>query len=200
MSDISYQSINENFPVPGQDNNTQTFRDNFDTIKNSLRIANNEITELQDTTAKINQPTDFELNEIQNAVLENVRTQITDLGVLPPQGSESDEIEINFKNSSYQIVRLQNDATLNLLNLPGDNRIIPIEDSSKGVGKITLELYSNTESSYTVSFLLSSGTIIKKSSDFPDPLIVNSATDPIFIEVWRHSESTIFMRYLGQFS
>ena len=53
MSNINYLSINENFPVPGQDNDTQVFRDNFDTIKQSLRIAGEEITDLEDNGARI---------------------------------------------------------------------------------------------------------------------------------------------------
>ena len=32
MSDINYLNINENFPVAGEDNDTQVFRSNFNTI------------------------------------------------------------------------------------------------------------------------------------------------------------------------
>jgi hypothetical protein len=31
-------------------------------------------------------------------------------------------------------------------------------------------------------------------------LTLTSSTNPVFIEVWRHSLSTIYMRYLGQFA
>ena len=73
-SNINYLSINENFPVAGQDNDTQVFRDNFDTIKTSLRNASTEITSLQTDTAKLNLDNDFELKKIQRAVLQNNRT------------------------------------------------------------------------------------------------------------------------------
>ncbi len=46
-SAINYAAINENFPVAGQDNDTQTFRDNFDSIKTALSTAKTEITDLQ---------------------------------------------------------------------------------------------------------------------------------------------------------
>jgi hypothetical protein len=59
-SNINYLSINENFPVAGEDNDTQTFRDNFDTIKTSLRAGQEEITALQSDTAKLNDNNDFE--------------------------------------------------------------------------------------------------------------------------------------------
>jgi hypothetical protein len=47
---------------------------------------------------------------------------------------------------------------------------------------------------------LSAGTVIKKDPSFPTVLTLTSATNPVFIEVWRHSLSTIYMRYLGQFA
>ena len=74
-SNINYLSINENYPVAGVDNDTQTLRDNFDTIKTSLRRAQEEVTDLQNNTAKNNNDNDFNLNIIGNAVLETVRYQ-----------------------------------------------------------------------------------------------------------------------------
>ena len=56
MSNINYLSINENFPVAGADNDTQTFRDNFDTIKTSLNTAKTEITSLESTAARLSNP------------------------------------------------------------------------------------------------------------------------------------------------
>ena len=52
-SNINFIGINEDFPIAGQDNDTQTFRDNFNTIKTSLQSAKEEITELQDTSARL---------------------------------------------------------------------------------------------------------------------------------------------------
>lgn len=61
-SNINYASINENFPVPGQDNDTQVFRDNFDTIKNSLSTAKTEVGDVLDNGARIDQDNDFNGN------------------------------------------------------------------------------------------------------------------------------------------
>ena len=44
---INFAAINENFPVAGQDNDTQVFRDNFDTIKTNFSAAKTEIEDLQ---------------------------------------------------------------------------------------------------------------------------------------------------------
>ena len=67
-SNINYASINENFPVAGQDNDTQVFRDNFDTIKTSLRYAYEEITDLQDNVIRSDQTNEFNNNVISGAV------------------------------------------------------------------------------------------------------------------------------------
>lgn len=47
MSNINYTNIDGNYPVAGQDNDSQGFRDNFTNIKNNLRYAYDELSELQ---------------------------------------------------------------------------------------------------------------------------------------------------------
>lgn len=47
MSQINTNGINANYPVPGKNNSTQGFRDNFSQIKNNLNTASAEITDLQ---------------------------------------------------------------------------------------------------------------------------------------------------------
>ena len=46
-SQINYAAIATNYPVAGQDNNSQGFRDNFTNIKNNLQFAKNELDDLQ---------------------------------------------------------------------------------------------------------------------------------------------------------
>jgi hypothetical protein len=55
-STINSNNINVLYPIAGQDNDTQGFRDNFRNIKNNLTTASQEITALQsnvDLTPKI---------------------------------------------------------------------------------------------------------------------------------------------------
>lgn len=194
-SQINYLSINENFPVPGQDNDTQVFRDNFDTIKNSLRLAKDEITDLQDNTARTDVDNDFNLKKISRAVLQNNR----DEKILLTTGDNglSGNIVIDYENASYQILKVGGNCSLEFQNLPGDPQLT--ESSPIGVGKILLELTS-TGGTFTISFTGSAGVVYKKDPAFPNPLTVSSAIDPIFIEIWRHSLSAIYLRYLGQYS
>jgi len=58
-SAITTTSIDESYPVAGQDNNSQGFRDNFNAIKSALNVAKSEITTLQSNTAKLNVANNF---------------------------------------------------------------------------------------------------------------------------------------------
>ena len=192
-SNINYLSINENFPVAGQDNDTQVFRDNFDTIKTSLRSASTEITDLQDNVVRKDTDNDLALNVITKAIFQNTREQKFD-------GSNvTTTTSIDYENGPYQIFRVGANINMEFVNLPGDPTIVPAESTPIGIGKIRLELYSDG-SSRTVTFLTSGGTVIKKDSSFPGVLTLTSADDPVFIDVWRHSSDVIFMQYLGTFA
>ena len=195
---INYLSINENFPVAGQDNDTQVFRDNADTIKTSLRNAKDELTDILTNAAFKDEDNDFELKNVSNAVLINNRISKFDGGAV-----SASPTTIDYKNGDYQIYRIGGNISIDFLNFPGDpvytNEATPI-----GMGKVTLELYSDGESR-TVNFLTSGGTVIK-SKDFPGyasgapVLTLTSSTDPVFIEVFRNNASVIYMRYIGEFA
>jgi len=195
---INYLSINENFPVAGQDNDTQVFRDNSDTIKTSLRNAKDELTDILTNAAFKDEENNFELNNITNAVLINNRTGKFDGGAVTASPTT-----IDYKNGDYQIYRVGGNISMDFLNFPGDP-VFSSEVTPIGMGKVTLELYSDG-SSRTVNFLTSGGTIIK-SKDFPGyssgspVLTLTSSTDPVFVEVWRHSTAVIYMRYVGAFA
>jgi hypothetical protein len=186
-------NINDNFPVAGQDNDTQVFRDNFNTIKTSLASAKTEINEVLGAAARLDNDNDFGLNVIQNAVLQYNREQKWNGGA--PAVSP---ISIDFENGSYQIYIVNHTATMQFTQFPGDPAYTA-EATPIGVGKVTLELYGDG-SPRVLSFSTSAGTVIKKDPSFPPVLTLTSSSNPVFIEVWRHSLGTIYMRYLGQFA
>jgi hypothetical protein len=199
VSNINYLNINENFPVAGQDNDTGVFRDNFDTIKNSLRIAKDEIAALEAATAGLalsdttdGEGSDFNLRRIENALLKNNRTEKFN------GGSTTENITIDYQNGGYQIYEVAADIQMQFLNFPGDPVFVN-EDTPIGMGKVRLELYGDT-TERTITLITSGGTVIKKDPNFPASLTVTSRSDPIFIDVWRHSNEVIYMQYLGQYS
>jgi hypothetical protein len=197
-SSINYLGVNENFPVAGQDNDTQVFRDNFDTIKTSLSAAKTEINELLGAAARLDNDNDFGLNVVQNAVLQNNRDQTFDGGAITATPTT-----IDFQNGPFQTYRVGANLTMDFLNFPGDPAYTA-EDTPIGVGKVTLELFSDGDPR-TLTFATSGGTVIK-SNGFPGyasgspVLTLTSATNPVLIEVWRHTQAVIYMRYVGAFA
>lgn len=66
-SQIQSDAIDVEFPVAGQDNDSQGFRDNFSVIQNALATANSEITDLQTNAARLDVDNDFNGTVIGNA-------------------------------------------------------------------------------------------------------------------------------------
>ena len=53
-SNIVPDTIDDAYPVAGEDNDSQGFRDNFNIIKTNFTYSKSEIEDLQDNTAKTN--------------------------------------------------------------------------------------------------------------------------------------------------
>ena len=189
-SNINFAAINENFPVAGQDNDTQVFRDNFDTIKSNFRFAQEEISDLQDNVVRTDIDNNFNQKIIESAVFKGCRDQFFDAGSSFP----SPTITVSFANGAFQKIQLATNSTLVFTDFPADTTGNPIQ-----VGKVTIELYT-TVSPVTVSLDLNGGVVYKKSGEFVgNTFQVTSPTNPTFLEIWRHSNEIIFVRNLGLF-
>ena len=68
-SSIDTSTIDANYPVAGIDNDSQGFRDNFNSIKTNITTAGSEITALQANRARIDADNNHVGNEIQDAEL-----------------------------------------------------------------------------------------------------------------------------------
>lgn len=76
MSAINTGTINVNYPVPGVNNNSQGFRDNFSGIKNNLDTASDEITDLQNKAIVKSALTGIPLsNDMDNTLISNALIQ-----------------------------------------------------------------------------------------------------------------------------
>lgn len=93
-SSISVASIDATFPVAGQDNDSQGFRDNFSQIKTQFTTAASEITTLQANTATTNASTSFNGHDVGQAVLKDWSQKVNALGSV--SGSQS--ISLNDAN------------------------------------------------------------------------------------------------------
>lgn len=120
MSIINPNSINGGFPVFGQDNSTQGFRDNFTNIKNNFVAAKAELEDIQGKvvvkSALLGGVVDNDMDgvTITNAQLK-AYTQ-TFLGL----GQQFGDVTINFESGNFQYLETGNDITLTIENWPSD--------------------------------------------------------------------------------
>ena len=198
MSNINYVSINENFPVAGQDNDTQVFRDNFDTIKTSLRYAKEELEVLQDSadgSARLSLDNNFQGNLIQDAVFKGNKDGFYE------NGSLSGNATIYYKNGNYQKIRFGANAELRF-------DMISIELLGSGLSMMTVELSGDGGAPKTITIRTDGSTVIKANgfsgakTDISQVLVLptDSNTKPIIIEVWQYNVDQVFLKYVGQFA
>jgi hypothetical protein len=194
-SSINYTAIDEDYPVPGQDNNSQGFRDNFSAIKNGLQFAKTEIEELQnkavlkEAVGETELDNDFLGNTILNAITNRVDGSVY---AATPAGSET---IITPAQGDYQKITFINSHTLKFNGWSGT-----AEDPR--FAKIRLELLGDGLAAYTINFTAIGSSTIFKDSDFPAPLVIDiDGVTRTFIDVWTtDGGTTIFMKYLGEFT
>jgi len=98
-SNISTTNIRTDFPVAGQDNPSQGFRDNFSAIKLAFTTATSEISDLQANSANLTQTNDFGFNG------GFIRTKIQNSGFVA-QNSGGTTGELNYALANYYRVSL----------------------------------------------------------------------------------------------
>lgn len=205
MSNINATIINANFPVPGVDNDTVGFRDNFSTIKNNFAAAKAEIESLVSSTAKVNDAeTSFRGNKVTNAVFQNNVIAVFGGGTLPSieQAAASPETatitDLSFSNGEYQFFTIAGLYTsaqtaraivFNITNIP-----------TTGFAKMQIELLSSDSLTHAVTFT-AGNLVLKKSTTFPGTLNISSSSNPTIIEIFvRPGSGKVFLQFLGVFA
>ena len=187
-SAISYTEIDETFPVAGQDNNSQAFRDNFSYIKTGLQTAASEITALQTNAAVTNDNNDFNGNLIENVELNNVYGSVANVGSVPASpGSGATNITVS--DGVYQTFTATEAMTFTFIDWPASG----IES------RIRIDLNSDG-TSRNINFATTGGGTIRK--DFSTPFSLNSsASNHSIFEVWTiNGGNVVYMKHLGNFS
>ena len=118
-SNINPNNIDGAYPVAGQDNNSQGFRDNFTNTSTNFQYAADEITDLQNNAVLKSALTGTVLdNNMLGAILSNAQfQQISETRVL--QTLTTGSITINFALGSYQIINSSTGSiSLALSNFP----------------------------------------------------------------------------------
>jgi len=101
-SAINPNNIDGAYPVAGQDNNSQGFRDNFTNTSTNFQFAADEITDLQNNAVLKSALTGTVLNNnMLGSILSNAQLQDISETVVP-LGTVSGSVAINYSLGSYQ--------------------------------------------------------------------------------------------------
>ena len=117
-SSINPNNIDGAYPVAGQDNNSQGFRDNFTNTRTNFQYAADEITDLQNKVVLKQALTGTTLNNdmlgsvLSNAQLQDMSETRVALGIL------SGSVNINYAAGSYQTVTTNGSISLAFTNWP----------------------------------------------------------------------------------
>tara|TARA_B110000305_G_C19245417_1_gene542069 strand:+ start:237 stop:812 length:576 start_codon:yes stop_codon:yes gene_type:complete len=188
-SNIDDVSINSAYPVAGQDNDSQGFRDNFGTIKANFVASKAEIETLQDNTAKLNTANNFLTNNISNANLINVSEELNAGGTV--QASQN----IDFQFGPVQTFIISGDITLTTTAWPASGK----------VGKIRA-IFVNDGTTRTLTIGTEAGSTLKYHNDWPysspkNEISVTNDSNPIVVDFWTYNAgSTIFVKYDGTYA
>ena len=148
-SQINPAPIDAAYPVAGQDNNTQGFRDNFNTIKTNFTYAAEEITALQaNAVLSTNSTNDLSSTTLYGASLQNTKYYSIDVGAVAPIAN------INYASGSYQSITANANTTVNFINLPpaGNTAVLTLTVNAVAA--------NTTAVPYTVNFAnIASGNI-----------------------------------------
>lgn len=179
--------IDASYPIPGVDNDTQGFRDNFSSIKNALARTSDEISTLQLNSLDLTQTsTDFGFNIIKDAVAQGGGIVAIDNTVAPLTTNTT----ISYSLGSYQKIAVGADINLNVVDWP-----------TSGIkGTIEFEIYNST-SSTTRTLVFTSSNVLKIDSSISSGTVsLNTTTysNPVVYNLWSSDGGeTIFLRKIG---
>jgi hypothetical protein len=129
-------NIDGTFPIAGQDNSSQGFRDNFTAIKNNFTTAASEITDLQANKASTNAATSFTDQIVSRAALKDTAEIVYAHGSV-----SSGTLTLNHENGNFQTATITGNVTFAFLNFPITGRlgrIVLLATVGAGVTALTM--------------------------------------------------------------
>ncbi len=177
-SQINVSNINADFPVAGQDNDSQGFRTNFDSIKTGLETATTEISALQTNTAKTNADNDFAENKIKKAILQDVSEEVQVL----IKSSQEVYVDVDYEIAAIHKITVSAPTTnLRFINWP----------DAGTYGRVIVHLLKNVGSGDPLNISINTdvGGIIKVDSTqwgAYRTIQVGSVTEPTIIELYSY--------------
>ena len=202
-SNIDTNNIDETYPVAGQDNDSQGFRDNFQNIKTAIGVAKSEITALQNNSPSLTSDNDFNGGTLSNAVTKDI-TEKTNQNIV--NGTDD---TIDFSAGAYQRVTLNLDPDINSVNFrnfgPNDTLTkvrLEVTSPTGGTGNSFRQFEVNIGGSPIYLKQTTPGSATPLS--FPMNLTKDDNTRYVF-DIWTWSTSggvpaNIFVDYVGKYT
>jgi hypothetical protein len=174
-SSIISSTIDETFPVAGQDNDSQGFRDNFNIIKDNFTYAKNEIEDLQETRARVDVNNTFNKNtqSSMHLLLSTLETY-TNIGA-------NGATPITVTTGHYFPIVLENDATISISGWPTTK-----DGEDYRYCEIFIQVKSN-DSTYTAGF---SGTYASAANS----TLVTDTDSPKYTNL-QHNHTVSYDKY-----
>jgi hypothetical protein len=199
-SEINFGAIDATFPIAGQDNDSNGFRENFSAIQSALAAAKTEIEDLQDKAvlvATLGDATpepvanDLSGSSISNGIYSQLNGAVPGDGVINVTDGTND---IDLSAGPFQVFRLTGDATLRFTNWTSDPvqyNVVRVHLLSNGstTPLVTLATENAGDIVYQVGTSLSSGKIAVNA---------DGLTHTVF-EAWSYDGSVVFVRVLGNY-
>ena len=189
-SNINYTNIDETYPVAGQDNDSQGFRDNFQNIKTALNTAATEITSLQDDTPSKTADNDFNDNTIKKTIFQDTAWSA------PSAETISTETNVDFTAGHYRRLILTAEK-------PDQNVVVVTNWApAESVGHMMLEVRSNNSNQKLLNFSTPSGNILTDSSNLnlSSGFDMTDSDAKYVFEIWSPDQgANIFIYYYGAF-
>ncbi len=177
-------NINVLYPIPGVDNDTQGFRDNFGNIKNALQAAAQELSNLNLNTSKLNTGTND-----YNYGATIYRAPLKAVGFVTTTDDNVDaDADINFLLGSYHQVIIDGAVKLTVTNLPQLYSTVRIEVKNENTGASSVDFDT-------------SGFTVKTESTLtlPYDLAESTSTSHVF-DLWSiDGGDTLFVKHVGDF-
>jgi hypothetical protein len=194
-SQINSSAISTTYPVAGQDNDSQGFRDNFTAIQNALAQAKTELTTLQTNVVRVanlgNDDTFAGSSDLLSTTLHNaIYYQFN--GKFYNNSTVSASTNINLNNGPVQQVTLGGNATLTFTNWPANNQYAVIRLMLiGGVSTWTTQLATSGGGTFRTATGWAGGT---------NPPTVSVANGKIeVIEAWTvNAGATVYIKNIGQ--
>ena len=193
-SNIISETIDDQYPVAGVDNNSQGFRDNFNIIKTNFTEAKTEIEDLQDNTVRTDADSDMSNNTLTNANLlgYTIETNSSIIG-------DADRTLSHATANYFKVNLIDTDITVTVSQFPDIGKkgeiYIHLQGNGGGAHVVT---FAGLNPSSAPSNLFTDGNAAWTGSTVT---VSTTTSDAVVIKAWSiNGGDDVYLQYVGLFS